>query len=754
MATPAPETPAVPGRLSPAALLTLCTGVAVVMIAQQVASKAVRDGFFLSHFDVSVLPVATLGGALVSFVAALAVGKFIASFTPAAAVPVLFAANGVLFLLEAVFAGRAPGVVAFALYFHTAAFGGAVVSGFWSVVNERFDPHTARTAVGRIAAGATGGGVVGGVATWWLSDLAAGWLLMGFGVSSLLCGLAVAWASAGADQGKVRRGPAGLLQGVEVLGQHAYPRLLGVLVLLVAFATDLVDYVFKSQVSAVTASGGLVGFFAIFYTVAGLVTFVLQSTASRRVLARVGAVPTVALFPGLALLLMLPALLSTSLVTLVLLRGGAMAMENSFYRSGYELLYTSMPHEQKRSTKPLIDVGVDRLGTAAASGTVMLLVALASAATARTLLLTSLSLFVAALAVLWVVRREHVAALAQQLRSAIEPRGEGRNDRAAARLLASTFVADVDVWQDSTTAGGSTGTSRSGAGAMDRETLLQQVHSLAEQKRQRHSDGERLVPRRRSVVSEALLDTPLRERLRQDELDPEQWAELRRTAPALMGQLGDIVVSARDALRVRMRAAELLSAVPSRRVVQALMAALASPQLRLRRVSALALLEVCRGREELVPERKRLVALAAAELNRPASALVRETPLELASPFVQDARGNELSAGVELVFVLLAVIGNPEELRLALTAITSEDPMQRGAGLEYLESLLPAGLRRRLLALAEHPERATVDVRVPQQTVLELASRLRAGELNLVQLRNKYALARRQQYDGQTRGSP
>ena len=44
-----------------------------------------------------------------------------------------------------------------------ATFGAVLISGFWSVVNERFDPHTAKQVVGRIAAGATVGGLLGGV---------------------------------------------------------------------------------------------------------------------------------------------------------------------------------------------------------------------------------------------------------------------------------------------------------------------------------------------------------------------------------------------------------------------------------------------------------------------------------------------------------------------------------------------------------------------------------------------------------------
>ena len=57
------------------------------------------------------------------------------------------------------------------VYLHVSAFGGALVSGFWSLVNERFDPHTARRVVGRIGTGATAGGMAGGALAWISSQL-------------------------------------------------------------------------------------------------------------------------------------------------------------------------------------------------------------------------------------------------------------------------------------------------------------------------------------------------------------------------------------------------------------------------------------------------------------------------------------------------------------------------------------------------------------------------------------------------------
>jgi AAA family ATP:ADP antiporter len=701
----------------------------------------VRDGFFLSQVDVTMLPVATLAAAVVSFVASLLLGKLITAFSPAAAVPVLFGANALLFFVEAALIVTAPRMVASTLYLHTAALGGAVVSGFWSVVNERFDPYTARKVMGRIAAGATFGGVLGGALTWWLSDLEAKLLLAGFGTGSLLCAVAIALVAPTRRNERTTPEPAALLSGVKTLVENSYPRSIGAVVFLAALFSGTVDYVFKAGVVDATPTKSLVGFFAVFYTVAGVATFVAQALASRRSLKTLGVVPTVALYPLIGIFLVVVALLAPSLVTLVLVRGGSMVVENSLYRSGYELLYTAVPRTQKRSAKVLIDLGCDRLGTAAASGLALLVIAGVSSVVDRMLLLTALAVAVIIVGTLLTVRREYVASLARQLQRNLRPEAQEDIHGSAVRL-ASTFVAEAQIMDDVR----HLSIDRSedaGTRPMSRQEFLAKVlrHAAA-----KPPFARSVVAAPVSRVSERLLKTPLRERLHAvAELEP----ELRQSAPALVGQLGDILLSSRDSLRVRLLAAELLALTPSPRAAASLLAALNSPELRLRRASALALCRICEAAPALRPRRRVLTDHAAKELRRPCRPLDERSSFELTSPFLEDAYGNQLAPSLELAFLLLAVHGNTAKLRLALSAITSKDPIQRGTGLEYLDNLLPKELRAHALALAERPELTQAYRRVPAQVVDRLAGELRDGRIDIRKLRNEFRRARRAQYDQQ-----
>ena len=68
-----------------------------------------------------------------------------------------------LFLVEWMLIGGQPRAAAALLYVHSSVMGGITISSFWSLLNERFDPHSAKPLMARVAAAAAIGGFVGGV---------------------------------------------------------------------------------------------------------------------------------------------------------------------------------------------------------------------------------------------------------------------------------------------------------------------------------------------------------------------------------------------------------------------------------------------------------------------------------------------------------------------------------------------------------------------------------------------------------------
>jgi hypothetical protein len=133
------------------AAATLAAG---LLIAQQVAGRTTRDALFLSTFKVESLPLMMMASALLALVGAEAMSIALTRRSPFRVVPAAATLSALLLVVEWVLSLVALPAAAVVLYLHVATFGGALVSGFWSLVNERFDPYTARQAVGRIGTGA------------------------------------------------------------------------------------------------------------------------------------------------------------------------------------------------------------------------------------------------------------------------------------------------------------------------------------------------------------------------------------------------------------------------------------------------------------------------------------------------------------------------------------------------------------------------------------------------------------------------
>ncbi len=82
---------------------------------------------------------------------------------PKRLVPLGFAVSAAAHVAEWYWFGAGV-VVPVAVYIHVAAFGALLLSGFWSLISELFDPHAARRQFVRIASAGSLGGVFGGIA--------------------------------------------------------------------------------------------------------------------------------------------------------------------------------------------------------------------------------------------------------------------------------------------------------------------------------------------------------------------------------------------------------------------------------------------------------------------------------------------------------------------------------------------------------------------------------------------------------------
>ena len=356
----------------------------IPMVGQLIAGRAVRDALFLTEYDAVVLPRVMLAAAALSLAAAISVGRLMPRLGPRSIAVGLALINGVIFILEAALLDAAPRVVAVVSYVHVSTVGALVISAFSSIVNERFDPLYAKTVVARVGTGATLGGVLGGLLALVLSGSAElATVLYGLGGVGVLVAVG-AWNIGKPTQAQ-RSSKEDPRFGMQTIRTDAYLRRVAVTVVLLGAVGVCVDYAMKAEADARYAdSAGLLSFFALFYMVTSLLTFLMQAGVAKRLLEKIGLSGTMVILPVAVALSAAFGAVWTRLWTAALSRGTQTVMSSSLFRSGYELLYTPVPPMKKRATKALIDIACNRIGYAIGSILVMAVVAVASTSEAAT----------------------------------------------------------------------------------------------------------------------------------------------------------------------------------------------------------------------------------------------------------------------------------------------------------------------------------------------------------------------------------
>jgi hypothetical protein len=694
------------------------------MIAQHVICRATRDALFLSHFSASRLPIVMTVGSVLSGVGVVVFTRLIARFGPALVVPGAFVLHAIAMTIEWALSLRFEAAAAIVVYLHTASLGATILSAFWSVVTEGFDPYTAKRAIGQIGTGAALGGVLGGGLAWGGSRLTSVPVMLLAGAAlSLVC----AWGARVLGR-RAAAGPKPLADkairasGFAALRETPYLRVLALLVLFGALLQSLLDFAFGAQAKATYGSGAhLLSFFALFQTAIGVLSFLLQTVANQPALDRLGLGGTLALLPvGVAgfgaLALGMP-----SLATTALQRGTEGVLRASLFRSAYEVLFTPVPQSLKRPTKTIIDVTFDRVGGLTGGGLTLALIVLWPHAALSVVTATSVVVAALQLAIAYRLHHDYVAILAERLRSgALELDPASIVDRTTRNTLSRTFS------------------------SIDRATLLAKIEAL------RIEQGTPGIERRpvdttvpsvpdlpvdevahamtalralspstirealqREGVGEPLLAPQMLELLSHDEVARDAMRALAPIAPRIVGTILDVVLDEQRPPRMRRRAARLLRTVPSQRAADGLVLGLSSKAFDVRHACGRILVGM---REDN------------GDLHFDAAMMFQRAKRELESPS-RDERF------LEHVFDVLSLTAPLEELQLAYGALQSPDAFLRGIALEYLDVVLPSDVRAAMMARLAAPLSRPVPRRPKEGALEDLMKSKQAIQLHLDELR-------------------
>ncbi|MDP9000699.1 MAG: hypothetical protein M3O46_11375 [Myxococcota bacterium] len=696
----------------------------LTVIAHQVAGKAVRDALFLSNYRANSLPYAMASAAVLSLGAVIGLSRLMSRHSPSRILPILFALSAGGLAMEWYVGFGFPRLAALLVYFHTALFGPTLMTTFWSLINERFDPHTAKRAVARIAGGGTLGGVIGGLATWRASTL--------FPLPTLLLFLAALNASAivGAILIRQRRKPTddaapGALpppvnsgksaSPIETLRKAPFLRNLALLVAAGSATSTLLDYMFSAQAALAFAKGApLLHFFSLFWLAVSVVSFLLQITLGRIALERLGLAVSIAFLPGTIVLggalgLAVPGLTSASL-----LRGGEAVQRNTLFRSAYELLYTPLSEAQKRTTKAVIDVGFDRVGTVMGSAIAIVMIRFASGHAPAALLGVVVVLAIATLPLTRQLHVGYVAALQESLREGSTKLDVlGHPDRAresieigAREKLIDRVEAIAPGGLTSLLEGQSTADVAEVAGiaspageALHRpRTILARTAELLSGDEERVKRAlKEISPRGPSAACAIYL-------LAHKMLHLPALSALRSVGPSMVGQLIDALLDEKMDFVVRRRIPRVLAACPSQRTADGLLLGIATERFEVRYQCGRALLRVTDADRTVVIARDKVIEAVQREIASAKTALEKVASEDFDDDLQAD-ENNELmemlardrvDRSLEQVFAILSLHLEREPLRMAFRALHHEDTRHRGTALEYLETILPNEVRETL----------------------------------------------------------
>jgi hypothetical protein len=703
---------------------------ALGILAAWVAARAARDALFLSTFPVEALPRMMLAAAVVSLGSAVGLARLLARYGPSRVIPVAFAISAALFLGEWVLTAAEPSLAPVALYLHLGALGALLISGFFSVLNERWDPYTAKTVVARAGAFGALGLVVGGLAAERAAVLAGGVapLLLGLAFAHALCALGI--VGIGAPKSSSRQPGATGESGLAILRRTSLLRNMAMLAALIAATETLLDYALKSAAAErFPNEESLFRFFALFEMSVGAVAFLLQFSVGGRFLHRFGLGWAMAVRPALVMLASIGGAVFSRFATVVLARAADVVSLRSTYSAGFELLYTSLPLELKRPSKPFVDVVANRAGDIAGAALILLLLALLPSLPRPAVLAITALISGVALLLIARIQTRYVNQLASNLKAgAISLDTSEMLDAVTTRTV---FGSRSDIDRDDLMAqieAARAGQAKQRAVSDAADTARADDSGLAHSRKELFDRIEGLESgdpaRVRATLNAARGDLRLVQHviplLRDGASADPALVFLRAVAPQVVGQLTDAFVDPDQDVGVRRRLPRVLELSRTARSVDGLCLGLLDGDFEVRLGCARAAARIIAREPELRLPVEQTHGLAAGELahdwgNGAAGRASQDDPV-LLDPF----EASRVAPVVEHLFTLLSLAVGPELMAATLRSLYGGDAHLRGTALEYLQTTLPDSLR---VALWPHIPGAT-NVEPPRRSSEQIADEL------------------------------
>lgn len=662
--------------------------IAGVMMAWQISAKAARDSLFLAVFPPTSLPGAIGAAAVCSILMAFLSARLLRRFGPFKLVPWLYVGGALLHAAEWTAISAFPRAAAAFIYLHVMALGPVLLSGFWTLASEQFDPREARQRFGQIMAFGTIGSLAGGLAAERISSAySAAELLIFLAVLQALGSVVLfRFAPAGAQHKHIDTP-----SFPEVISGAPYLVSLGLFVLLVAMSAGTLDYLFKTQaVNSIGRGKALTRFFALFYAGVSVITFVVQAGLSKFWLKRFGPGRTVAALPAAVTGASIFSILFPLPIALMVSRGLEQLLRGSLFRSGYELFYTPMPQSEKRSAKSVIDIGADRLGDGLAAATIQLLIVLPPQMSYTVILGLTAALSAAAWWLAFRLDRAYVSVLEKGLANhtvVISP------DEAEDLLTKSVVLRTMSIAAPVT----QPGPHAAGAPLLPADPVLRKLAEI------RSGDVARILAALRpgDPLEPAFVPDVIH-LLGRDDIARLAHQILTKHADRVTGQLLDCLRDKGARFEIRKRIPRILGACDNRLAWDGLLQQVSDDRFEIRYRCGRALENILTRHPEYKLEADVIFEIVTQELvassdllrKRLSSGVTNTGRLQLMDDVLRERATQTLAH----ICTLFALVLPPQSVRLAFRALRTDNDKLRGVALEYLESVLPRPLWEQLSA--------------------------------------------------------
>jgi len=259
-----------------------------------------------------------------------------------------------------------------------------LVTQFWIIVNDAFNPREARRLIGVFVSGGILGGIFGGALTGFLGKTLPFASLLTIALAILFINVFItklifSWMNRSRQEEKKNvekikkeKSKLGFNECFKTVRSNRYLIILASIVAVTAIVSILIDFQFMSVVKARSPQDvGLTSFFGWFNFGIMLIALFMQLLMTSNFIKRFGIRASLLLYPIVLVICSVIIVFSPMLLFAILLKGSDKSLSFTINQSVRELLYIPVSVEQKYRAKIFIDMFVNRF--AKAIGSIILL---------------------------------------------------------------------------------------------------------------------------------------------------------------------------------------------------------------------------------------------------------------------------------------------------------------------------------------------------------------------------------------------